>query len=183
MSSTTGSRLTFPLSIRRAAATNDVLGIATQPPHTGSELLANYTQNGGGGVTGIGGTPSIGATTTVYNLPGLLTIARNECRSHLRRKWLRQLVFLDAARDEGPPTPSVEPLALQLERDRLVRRALAQLPEKFRVPLTLRVVEQLDYDEVARVIGRTESAARSRIHYGLKALAEHLPQELRDDYQ
>jgi len=60
----------------------------------------------------------------------------------------------------------------------LVSAALHRLPDKFRVPLALRFVEGMPYDEIAQVIGRTPSAARSRVFYGLKSLAALVPQEV-----
>ncbi len=112
----------------------------------------------------------------------LLTIARNQCRSHYRQVWLRRLVSFDVVLHGNElPTQSAEPLAIEAQRDWLLRQALQTLPERFRVPLTLRFMEELEYDEIARVIGRTESAARSRVHYGLKQLALQLPKEFRDE--
>jgi RNA polymerase sigma-70 factor, ECF subfamily len=111
----------------------------------------------------------------------LFTIARNHCRTHLRKQRLRQLVGLDAAQLERPEMFSQADSHADRETSearRLVRTALEALPEKFRVPLALRFVENLEYDEIARIIGRTESAARSRIHYGLKELAALLPPEV-----
>jgi len=58
-----------------------------------------------------------------------------------------------------------------------LRLALSQLDEKLRDALVLRYFNDLSYDEIAAVIGRTPSTARSRIFYGLKRLAELLPKE------
>jgi hypothetical protein len=84
----------------RGPVANDVMGIATQPPHTGSELLANYTQNGSEAVYGVGPTPSIGATTTDYNLPGLLTIARNSAQNVVEPGTQTSLRLGDARRGD-----------------------------------------------------------------------------------
>jgi RNA polymerase sigma-70 factor (ECF subfamily) len=65
------------------------------------------------------------------------------------------------------------------DRARLVQAALQKLPEHFRTPLALRFIEELDYEQIAAIIGRTPSAARSRVHYGLQKLAALLPPEVR----
>lgn len=86
---------------------------------------------------------------------------------------------------DGPP-PAAWPSAgvaadaalSDAQRTALVRAALQRLPEKFRVPLLLRFVEELSYEAIASVIGRTPSAARSRVHHGLKALGELVPEEV-----
>jgi RNA polymerase sigma-70 factor, ECF subfamily len=114
----------------------------------------------------------------------LFTIARNRCRSVHRRRRLLELVSMDstpAVKERLPSEHMSTPEEMERgERAALVRGALQKLPEKFRAPLALRFLEDMPYDEIARVIGRTESAARSRIHYGLKALEQLLPDEVRE---
>lgn len=107
----------------------------------------------------------------------LFTIAGNTCRSLGRKRAVRDL-FLRATGRAEETTSDASDTHAATEREVLVRRAIARLPAKFREPLLLRFVEELGYDEIARVIGRTPSAARSRIHYGLQALAAELPAEL-----
>lgn len=112
----------------------------------------------------------------------LFTVARNRCRSALRAQRLRSF-FGGAAKDAkeaevaaGSADPSRE---LEAEQNRrLIAVALEKLPEKFRVPLALRFVDDMPYEEIATVIGRTTSAARSRVFYGLKELAQLLPPEV-----
>ncbi|MBI5511744.1 MAG: RNA polymerase sigma factor [Deltaproteobacteria bacterium] len=110
----------------------------------------------------------------------VLTIARNRCRSIRRRRFWRSLVTNEESATDLLPAPA-EVDAADLEVRRLVTVALAKLDDKFRVPLFLRFFEGLDYDAIAAVIGRTPSAARSRVHYGLRALAALLPEEVRHD--
>jgi RNA polymerase sigma-70 factor, ECF subfamily len=99
----------------------------------------------------------------------LFATARNlALRAHRRRRFLQTFSFLLASPEEEVDMP--EDLD-RLESLANVREALLRLPERFRTPLVLRFVDELSYDDVAQVIGRTPSAARSRVHYGLKALA------------
>ena len=109
----------------------------------------------------------------------LFCVARNACRSYVRKRALLELFGLadtleplQAARFEATDDSERD------DRLQLIERALLRLPERFRVPLTLRFTEGLDYAQIARVIGRTESAARSRVFYGLKQLALQLPEEV-----
>jgi RNA polymerase sigma-70 factor (ECF subfamily) len=51
---------------------------------------------------------------------------------------------------------------------------LDTLPAHQRDAVRLRVLEELDYSDVARVLGTTPAAARVRVHRGLKALKTHL---------
>jgi RNA polymerase sigma factor, sigma-70 family len=107
-------------------------------------------------------------------------IARNLCRSKRRRQALAHILGFA---DETNATVDTRALAgphSAHERDEdagQVRLALSQIDEKLRNALVLRYFNDLSYDEIAAVIGRTPSTARSRIFYGLRRLAELLPKE------
>jgi len=51
---------------------------------------------------------------------------------------------------------------------------LDTLPAHEREAVRLRVLEDLDYSDIARTLGTTPAAARVRVHRGLKALKRHL---------
>jgi RNA polymerase sigma-70 factor (ECF subfamily) len=57
---------------------------------------------------------------------------------------------------------------------RAFRAALSRLPENVRVPLTLRHVEGLSYEEIASVLGIGKSAAKMRVSRGKEQLAAWL---------
>jgi RNA polymerase sigma-70 factor (ECF subfamily) len=107
-------------------------------------------------------------------------IARNLCRSQRRRQALAHILGFD---DDSNATANTRALASphslheQDESARHLRLALSQLDERLRDALVLRYFNDLSYDEIAAVIGRAPSTARSRIFYGLRRLAELLPKE------
>lgn len=51
---------------------------------------------------------------------------------------------------------------------------LDALPEHQRDAVRLRVLEDLEYSDIARALGTTPAAARVRVHRGLRALKRHL---------
>jgi RNA polymerase sigma factor (sigma-70 family) len=51
---------------------------------------------------------------------------------------------------------------------------LDTLPEHEREAVRLRVLEDLEYADIARALGTTSAAARVRVHRGLKALKRHV---------
>lgn len=111
----------------------------------------------------------------------LFTIARHHCQSAARKQAVRTWLGLDEVPEEQlQPGHIVEAYEAMVEAQTfaLVASAMRSLPDKFRVPLALRFVEGMPYEEIAQVIGRTPSAARSRVFYGLKSLAALLPPEL-----
>jgi RNA polymerase sigma-70 factor (ECF subfamily) len=93
----------------------------------------------------------------------LYTIARNTVLSELRKQYKNNLVSLD----QGSYTPYAsfdampEPSMLRNEKVTMVRDAINNLPEKQRSALILREYDQLEYQEIANILGQTVSAVKS----------------------
>lgn len=66
---------------------------------------------------------------------------------------------------------------LRVEEANRVRRAIAQLPEKQKATLILRVYHDLPHDEVARVLGTTAGASKTNFFHALKNLKRLLDDE------
>jgi RNA polymerase sigma-70 factor (ECF subfamily) len=58
-----------------------------------------------------------------------------------------------------------------------IHAALDRLPEDQREVLVLRFLEEMSYEEIARVVGCQLGTVRSRLHYGKQALRRLLRQE------
>lgn len=92
--------------------------------------------------------------------------------------YRRQAVELRAVRRLGiaiPPLDDeslarIEALADSRERRAAVADALTHLPDGERSAVQLRVVEELDYAQIAARLSCTEGAARIRVHRGLARL-------------
>ena len=69
----------------------------------------------------------------------------------------------------------------QSERQRVVQRALADLPEEYRVVLVLKEMESLSYEQIGEIVGCPIGTVRSRIHRARTELREKLSRLLRDD--
>ena len=104
----------------------------------------------------------------------LLAIAGNEARGLLRKVKRRRedrLEDLDVLPAVGND-PSVE-VTLRSEVER-VREVLADLPERQRLSVTLRIFEGLSFREIGDSIDSTEGAARVNYHHGIQRLRELL---------
>lgn len=78
------------------------------------------------------------------------------------------------------PVPEVRrsvPAGSDVELADLCWRACSTLPPKQRAAVVLRFYEDLDYPEIAAVLGCRESTARAGVHRGLAALRRVLEQE------
>lgn len=92
----------------------------------------------------------------------LYTIARNTVLSELRKQKagsisLDEVGYIPIA----PPDTVPEQRLLQSERMMMVREAINSLPEKQRSALILREYDQLDYQEIANILGQTVSSVKS----------------------
>lgn len=92
----------------------------------------------------------------------LYTIARNTVLSELR-KGKSANVSLDEAGFEPLASAEAAPeqQLLRNERMAMVRDAINNLPEKQRSALILREYDQLDYQEIANILGQTVSSVKS----------------------
>jgi RNA polymerase sigma-70 factor (ECF subfamily) len=105
----------------------------------------------------------------------LFKIAANVCLNEIRRPAYRQQSeSLDQLpeRDSGKAGPDIE--LADAERQRMVRSAIRQLPEKQRAALLLRVEGEFSYKEIAVQIGRSVNHVKTLIHRGRLALRHTL---------
>ena len=101
-------------------------------------------------------------------------VAVNACYDELRKRRRRPMLHAlpdedeDRTRDLGPPSPDhADAIAGSLD----VAAGLASVPEDFRIALVLADVQDLPYDEIARILDVPVGTAKSRVHRGRLALA------------
>jgi RNA polymerase sigma-70 factor (ECF subfamily) len=95
----------------------------------------------------------------------IATMARNEARMHHRSERPTEELSDQLA---GAASSSE---AMEMDD---VLRALRALPERYREPLTLRLVEQMGGEEIARTLGLTHGTVRVYLHHGIRLLRERL---------
>ena len=71
-----------------------------------------------------------------------------------------------------PSTPDV--VLANKETEREIRSALEQLPEKQRGATTLRLYHDMQFDEIAQVLGCPVSTVKSRVKTGMQRLRQIL---------
>jgi len=106
--------------------------------------------------------------------PWLTTIVVNLCRNRARRHVppTSSLAPLVEAGAEPRATASEDPADAAVRRDEHERLAalLASLPDRYRVPIVLRHVDDLSYAELSEVLGRPEGTLKAQVHRGLAML-------------
>jgi RNA polymerase sigma-70 factor (ECF subfamily) len=107
----------------------------------------------------------------------LYGIAKNVFKEHARLTETRTRAMAKLA-NRRPLEPAeierIEELADLADLRARVRGALPELTAEHREVLALRVVEERPYDEIARILGITDGAARTRVFRALSALAQRL---------
>ena len=113
--------------------------------------------------------------------PWLLRIATNETLNWLRsrrreRDHVLQGESAETALEITADAESQEPerVALLLEERESVRAALATLPERYRVVLTLRYFDDLSYAEIAEITGQEANAVGVQLLRARNLLKEAL---------
>ena len=99
----------------------------------------------------------------------LYRLVSNVCIDYLRQKKRRSAVSFVTADEEGEqpdipdPTPTPEQQMLDRQRKEQVADAMARLEDDFRLVLTLRVVEERSYDEIAAIMDLKVGTVKSRL--------------------
>lgn len=104
----------------------------------------------------------------------LFVIAANLARSDRRTRSRRPTTPLQDGARLPAPTPSPEAAAVDAERLARIRAALEHLPSAQREALRLRLLRGLSFEAVGQALGCPPATARTRVHYGLKALRARL---------
>jgi RNA polymerase sigma-70 factor (ECF subfamily) len=115
----------------------------------------------------------------------LYRIAINLCKDHIKRKRLplislhdyyttgsgERIYVQERIQDEGARTD--ESLKAE-EREELVRRLLASLPEEERIVILLKEYQELTFREIAEVLDIPEGTVKSRLYHALRSMRESL---------
>jgi RNA polymerase sigma-70 factor, ECF subfamily len=115
----------------------------------------------------------------------LYRITTNHCLDVLRKRTRRKTYSLDAlVEEEGDQIHqlfSTAPMAAsQMENRDLAGKILSTLPEDYRVILTLREADGLEYQEIAEILDCSLDAVKGRLSRARKQLQENLRHFLRE---
>jgi RNA polymerase sigma-70 factor (ECF subfamily) len=121
----------------------------------------------------------------------IVAMTRNLLVDHFRRTKNRRLTSsLDEGWDESGEMvpvdrlvtkgPSQHDLAAGRELEKMVQEALKQVPADLREAVILRDLQDMDYKEIAQVVGIPEGTVKSRISRGRAELARLLERTYRE---
>jgi RNA polymerase sigma-70 factor (ECF subfamily) len=97
-------------------------------------------------------------------------IATNVALSHLRRRPREQALPDDLPQNgAAPPEP-----ALRREERELIQRSVARLPPRLQVAVTMALIEERPYQEIADVLGIPAGTVKSRVFRAVRILRRDL---------
>ena len=125
--------------------------------------------------------PTAKFTTWLFRIA--TNLALNSLRDHRHQKLEMSIdAPLTTDSDEGDERPfevadkhpTIEQELVENERKKMIRRAIEKLPEKQRAAVLLHKYQELDYDEIARVLECSESALKSLLFRAYETLRVEL---------
>ena len=112
-------------------------------------------------------------------------VTANTCMDALRRRNVRACESLEALDDVGvvpvDDSPGPEETILRAEENERLSRAIDALSDEMRLPLVLREIQALSYEEVAQTLGLEMGTVKSRIHRAREKLARMLSGEVQEE--
>jgi RNA polymerase sigma-70 factor (ECF subfamily) len=97
----------------------------------------------------------------------LYRIAMNHCINHVK-KHSRE--FVEVTEETGSVRASVHSQLEEREEREYFRRLVTQLPPKQKAILEMRINEQLSYEEIARISGRSVSTIKASVFFAMEKL-------------
>ncbi|HEY3283741.1 MAG TPA: RNA polymerase sigma factor [Armatimonadota bacterium] len=109
----------------------------------------------------------------------LYRVATNHCinwlKANQRNRAVLSLNHLAMEGGEPPdPVPTLEQRMIRSEERQTVMAAVGSLPDRYRMPVLLRYLEDFSYKEIAAILGITVKNVEIRLHRSKAMLAERL---------
>ena len=119
----------------------------------------------------------------IHLRPWLATITVNLARNVGRRARTRpsEATLPEAAVPADDPRMRPEALVVRRESARRWAGLVRELPERYRIPVVLRHVDDLSYPEMAEVLGRPQGTLKAQVHRGLVMLRAALDAAEREE--
>lgn len=105
----------------------------------------------------------------------LKRIVINKAINFIRKKQVEFAEVQDNIADEEPAPVEYSSEMMDIDR---IKRAMAQLPDGYRLVFSLYLIEGYDHSEIAQILGITESTSKSQFNRSKKKLKEILQKEV-----
>jgi RNA polymerase sigma-70 factor (ECF subfamily) len=105
-------------------------------------------------------------------------ITVNECNNLLRKKKIKEFVQIDEIANllKFGQTPEQE--FLDKERKNLIERAIEKLPPKQRMIFVMRFLEDLDYEEISKILNKPVGTLKANYFHAIKKIQKFIKDEM-----
>jgi len=103
----------------------------------------------------------------------LYRIAMNHCINHVKKNSKE---FVEVTDFIGSVKPSIQSVLEEQEQRAQFRRLIKHLPPKQKAIVEMRINEQLSYEEIARMSGRSVSTIKASVFFALEKLRKLVKQ-------
>ncbi|CUU06604.1 RNA polymerase sigma-70 factor, ECF subfamily [Candidatus Thermokryptus mobilis] len=105
-------------------------------------------------------------------------ITVNECRSFLRKKKIKEFIQIDEVTNllKFGQTPDQE--LFEREERNLIERAVEKLPTKQRMIFVMRFFEDLDYQEIAKILNKPIGTLKANYFHAVKKIQKFIKDEM-----
>ena len=107
-----------------------------------------------------------------------MTLTRNRSIDRQRAKASSRANSINTLQERADTSASADRIAETGDLAEQARRLMRQLPEKQRLTMHLRDVEEMTYDEIAQTLDLTTDQVKTNLHRARKAIREQLIQLL-----
>lgn len=104
----------------------------------------------------------------------ICTVAQRVAVDELRRRQRAVATLPAELAAEVPADDDVQQATEQDERDALLRAAVAELPDKYRLPLVYASIDGLDYQTIAAMLAMPVGTVKTNVFRGKQLLRERL---------
>jgi RNA polymerase sigma-70 factor (ECF subfamily) len=106
----------------------------------------------------------------------LIRVSKNLALNHEKRKGRERKAYERVFREPKPNQDTGETLVLKQEASETVQQALTALPENLRMVLILKEYSNLNYKEIATILGISEGNVKVRVFRARERLSEIMEQ-------
>ena len=107
----------------------------------------------------------------------LYKIATHSAYTQLRRTKNRRDKLLFLKHSQTEPAPASEDSSLRKYTEKRVRAMVNRLPIKQKASITLRYLQDLDYPEIAQILGCSQESARANVYQAIRSLRLRLEEK------
>lgn len=102
----------------------------------------------------------------------IYTIATNLARSEFRKRKLKQMLSYSEAKEAHFSYHS------KIEDEILIEQMVSKLPEKYRIPLIMKELDNFSFDEISTILGKPVGTVKTLVFRGKNYLRNYMTQEL-----